>query len=93
VNLHPNFAAALMSRGVAIPKTRTRELRRWELRERGLLPPHSHAGELARRAKQLKWRAAKQQAARRLAHGSYDGLFAGRAQIIREIRSAPHVYL
>jgi hypothetical protein len=92
-NIHPQFAQALLSRGVPLQQINRRrsEPRRWELREVGLLPPHTHAREIARRQGQLKRIAAKQRIIdethrRRLG-------FVTPSSIRRKLRTEAHVYL
>lgn len=91
-NIHPQFAQALLSRGVPLQQINRRRAAptRWELREVGLLPPHTHAREKARRKAQLNRLAGKQRAAKEIMR--FDG-WPTPSAIRRKLRESPHVYL
>lgn len=91
-NIHPQFAQALLARGVPLQQINKRRSSptRWELREVGLLPPHMHAREKARRQKQLNRLQGKQRAIYALQRWSFTP---SPSAIRRKLREAPHVYL
>lgn len=82
--LSPALLQMLLSAGVMqLPKA-PREPRRWQLREAGKLPPHTHAQEKARRLKQLARIDEKDQI--RAAFAAKTGFDPGRWWVRQELR-------
>lgn len=99
MNLHPysfpvaglqnDFAALMLSLGILEPK-HVREPRRWELREQGDLPPHSHLREKTKRREQLN----RIEAKKRAAHDLNRRLGVATPSAVRRLlREQPYVYL
>lgn len=98
MNLHANsftasglqrdFAALMLGLGIIKPP-RVRELRRWELREQGKLPPHNDLKMKTKRLEQRNRIAAKKRAAEAIKrrHSTPTP-----SAIRRELRDFPYVY-
>lgn len=87
--LQSDFVALMLRLGV-MKLPRVREPRRWELREQGKLPPHSHLREKMRHREQQVRIAAKKSAARSI---NRIGRHASPSAIRRELREFPYLHM